>query len=65
MNYDVYHGTKEDFEQSGGKLIERKVSMPWLKGYFKRDTDAALDGELIPMTHIDYGEGFIWIEDAM
>jgi len=65
MKYDVYHGTKKDFEESEGKLIKGAVSEAFITGYLGRNAEAAISGELIPFKHVEYGDGFVWIEEAM
>ena len=34
MIYDLYKGTKKDFENSEGELIKGKVTKAWLRGFF-------------------------------
>jgi hypothetical protein len=66
MNYDIYHGNKKDFEESGGELIKGKVTKQWLRGFLMArefntaDRKKVFDGELV-----NYKDGVLWIEEAM
>jgi len=66
MEYDLYKGTKADFDNSEGELIKGRVKKPWLRGFFlarginTANMKKAFDGDLIP-----YKDGVLWIEEAM
>jgi hypothetical protein len=66
MKYDIYKGTRADFENSGGELIKGKVTKQWLRGFlvsreFKTaDIKKAFDGEIV-----NYKDGVLWVEEAM
>jgi len=65
MNFDLYKGTENDMNESGGELIGRKYSrLDIVKHCNKRgiETLALFDGGWVAYEGVDVG---IWIEEAM
>jgi hypothetical protein len=64
MKYDIYKGTKEDSEGSGGELIQPACDNFQVKAFCKKheiiNPDVLLDGN-----YIIAGKNGYWLEEAM
>jgi hypothetical protein len=63
MKYDIYKGTKEDLEDSGGELLHEKYNKFQVAGFCTRHGINAKD--FFDGDYITVGETGFWLEEAM